>query len=458
MFRRFSGRGGLDTGRAWAHGPFKGPVNRDLSDTSVILRDVLQRSKDELNQTVRTRWTICLSTTRPGTGPGDGANVTSQCRLSIEGLVGLRQVVGEEGGHRQLNHVLELSFQVPNRLREIPRDPAGRREERPRAGGEFLPQIADVLQGDGDHPIPEEVTRLRHPDSPRDRAVLRREEELPHDEPVQSVHLELHPGDLLDVSFRIAGDDAERQLLHPRSEIMQTSEEPVDREPRRLDEVLDRDELGALVDNREAGQAAHRLVNLLQLARGELLTTPQPDGVATDDVVAGDHPRQRLGPAPFVGVDRRLCGDRIFLERPDPHAETPAAFNRAADQGAGPDATRRRPVFREGDPETRVSQLLDLPGFQLHDPSKYRTPPNTYAVRPVAASSSMRWRPAIDRNLRIGRRSGLPLESAPKPHESRRNRTEANGPPGGRPRRGRGSDRKHRCQVRGPRRGRRPHD
>src|SRR3989442_15664180 len=146
MFRRFSGRGGLDTGRAWAHGPFKGPVNRDLRDTSVILRHVLQGSKHDLKQTVRTRWTICLSTTRPGTGPGGGANVTSQCRLSIEGLVGLRQVVGEEGGHRQLNHVLELSFQVPNRLREIPRDPAGRREERPRAGGEFLPQMSDVLQ------------------------------------------------------------------------------------------------------------------------------------------------------------------------------------------------------------------------------------------------------------------------------------------------------------------------
>src|SRR2546425_6021436 len=124
MFRRFSGRGGLDTGRAWAHGPFKGPVNRDLRDTSVILRHVLQRSKDELKQTVRTGWAGGLSPTRPGTGPGDGANVTSQCRLSVEGLVGLRQVVGEEGGHRQLNDVLQLSLLVPNRLREIPPDSA----------------------------------------------------------------------------------------------------------------------------------------------------------------------------------------------------------------------------------------------------------------------------------------------------------------------------------------------
>src|SRR5438128_1156078 len=458
MACRLSRRGSLNPGGARSNRPLECTIDRNLRDAPVILRDVLQWSKDEVNQTVRTRRTVCLSTTRPGTGGRHGANVTNQCRLSIEGLVGLRQVVGEECGHRQLDHLLELSFQVANRLRESPRDPASWPEERPDSGREFLPQVADVLQADGDDSIPEEVTRLRHPDAPRDRPILSREEELPHDEPVQSVHLELHPGDLLDVSLCIARDDAERELLHPRSEIVQTSKEPVNGEPRRLDEVLDRDELGSLVDNREAGQAAHGFVNLLQLARGELLTTPQPDGVATDDVVAGDHPRQRLGPAPFVRVDRRLCGDRIFLERTDPHAETPVVFDREADEGAWPDAIRRRPVFREGDPETRVSQLLDLPGFQLHDPSKYRTPPNTYAVRPVAASSSMRWRPAIDRNLRIGRRSGLPLESAPKPHESRRNRTEANGPPGGRPRRGRGSDRKHRCQVRGPRRGRRPHD
>src|SRR2546422_10990086 len=153
VWRRF-GRGSLNPGEAWANGPFERPIDRDLRDTAIVFRDVLQRSKDELNQTVRTRWTICLSTTRPGTGPGDSPNITSQCRLSIEGLVGLRQVVGEEGGHRQLNHVLELSFQVPNRLREIPRDPAGRIEERPDPGGEVLPQVADILQARGWHSGP----------------------------------------------------------------------------------------------------------------------------------------------------------------------------------------------------------------------------------------------------------------------------------------------------------------
>src|SRR3989441_2735837 len=390
MVCRLSRRGSLNPDGAWSNGPLECTIDRNLRDAPVILRDVLQWSKDEVNQTVRTRRTVCLSTTRPGTGGRHGANITNQCRLSIEGLVGLRQVVGEECGHRQLDHLLELSFQVANRLRETPRDPAGRLEERPDPGREFLPQVADVLQADGDDSIPEEVTGLRHPDAPRDCPVLSREEELPHDEPVQSVHLELHPSNLLDVSLCIARDDAECELLHPGREIVQTSEEAVNGEPRRLDEVLDRDELGALVHNREAREAAHRLVNLLQLARGELLTTPQPDRVAADDVVARNHPRQRLGPAPFVRVDRRLCGDRILLERTDPHAETPVVFDREADEGPGPDAVRRRPVFREGDAETRVSQLLDLPGFQLHSPRKYGTPPNTYAVRPVAASPCLR--------------------------------------------------------------------
>src|SRR2546429_2248576 len=240
---------------------------------------------------------------------------------------------------------------------------------------------------------------------------------------------------------------------------METSEETVNREPRRLDEVLDRDELRTLVHDREAREAADRLVNLLQLARGKLLTTPQPDRVAADDVVAGDHPRQRLGPAPFVRVDRRFGGDRILLERTDADAETAVVLDREADERTGPNAVRRRPVLREGYAEARISQLLDLPGFQFHDPCKYGTPPNTYAVRPMVATpngkplvAGTRPRPQLPS---VSERSDRIL---PKPHESRRNRTEANGPPGRRPRRGRGSDREHRGEVRGPRRGRRPLD
>src|SRR3989442_13143488 len=144
------------------------------------------------------------------------------------------------------------------------------------------------------------MPRRRHPDSTCASPVLSREEELPYYKPVQSVHLELHPGNLLDVSFRISGDDAKRELFHPRREIVQTSEEAVNGEPRWLDEVLDGDELGALVHDREAREAAHRLVNFLQLTRREFLTTPQPDVVVTTDVVAVDNPLQQLSSAPSL--------------------------------------------------------------------------------------------------------------------------------------------------------------
>src|SRR5207247_4383069 len=181
MVCRLSRRGSLNPGGAWSNGSLECTIDRNLRDAPVILRDVLQWSKDELDQTVRTRRTVCLSSTRPRTGGRHGANVTDQCRLSIEGLVGLCQVVGEECGHRQLDHLLELSFQIANRLREIPRDPASWLEERSDPGREFLPQVADVLQGDGDHAIPEEMTRLGDANAPRDRPVLSREEELPQD-------------------------------------------------------------------------------------------------------------------------------------------------------------------------------------------------------------------------------------------------------------------------------------
>src|SRR2546427_12878410 len=194
---------------------------------------------------------------------------------------------------------------------------------------------------------------------------------------------------------------------------METSEETVNREPRRLDEVLDRDELRTLVHDREARESADRLVNLLQLARGELLPTPQQVPVAADDVVAGDHPLLRLGPAPFVRVDRRFGGDRILLERTHTNAETPVVLDREADERTGPNAVRRRPVLREGYAEARISQLLDLPGFQFHDPCKYGTPPNTYAVRPVAAAPmASRLLPALDAGHRFHRCPSVPIESS----------------------------------------------
>src|SRR5439155_18227410 len=93
---------------------------------------------------------------------------------------------------------------------------------------------------------------------------------------------------------------------------------------------------------------------------------PNSDRVASDDVVARDHPRQRLGPAPLVRVDRRLRRDRILLERTDAHAEAPVVFDREADEGPRPDAVRGCPVFRQRYAETRIPELLDLTRFELH--------------------------------------------------------------------------------------------
>src|SRR5256885_4722772 len=237
-----------------------------------------------------------------------------------------------------------------------------------------------ILQGDRDHAISEEVSRLRHPDPPGNRAVLRREEELSHDEPVQPIDFECHAANLLDVRLRIPGDDAERELLHAGRQVMESPEETVDGEPRRLDEILDRDEFRALVHNRESGEAADRLVDFLQLTRGQLLSTPKADRVTSNDVIAGNHSRKRLRPAPFIRVDRRLRGDRIFLQRPDPHAEASVVLDREAQEGAGANPVRRGPVFRERDPEARIAELLDLAGFELHGSAYIRARINTYSV------------------------------------------------------------------------------
>src|SRR5881628_181654 len=92
--------------------------------------------------------------------------------------------------------------------------------------------------------------------------------------------------------------------------------------------------------DRETREAPHGFVNLLQLARGQLVPAANSDRVASDDVVARDHPRQRLGPAPLVRVDRRLRRDWILLERTDPHTEAPVVFDRQADESPRPDAVR----------------------------------------------------------------------------------------------------------------------
>ena len=341
---------------------------------------MLERSEDELEQAVRPRSTAGRRAARSRTGFRGSPNVPDQRRLVVERRVRLPEIVGEKRRHRQLDDLLELSLQVADRLRKLPRNPSIRLQKRSDPGRRFLPQVADILQGDRDHAISEEVSRLCHPDPPGDGAVLRREEELSHNEPVQPIHFELHAANLLDVPLRIPRDDAERELLHAGRQVMESPEEAVDGEPRRLDEILDRDEFRALVHDRESGQAADRLVDLLQLTRGQLLSTAKADRVASDDVVPGNHSRERLRPAPFVRVNRRLRGDRIFLKGTDPHAEASVVLDREAQEGAGADPVRRGPVFRERDPEARIAELLDLAGFELHGSAYIRARINTYSV------------------------------------------------------------------------------
>src|SRR5207247_1694929 len=139
--------------------------------------------------------------------------------------------------------------------------------------------------------------------------------------------------------------------LHPRREVVEAPKEAVDRESGRLHEILDRDEPRALVDDRQSREAADGLVNLLELRGGELVPAADLDRVATDDVVAGDETRQRLGTGPVVGVDGRLRRAGILLKRPDSDSQGPVVLDRQVHAGPGEGDVRFGPGLRAGDCE-----------------------------------------------------------------------------------------------------------
>src|SRR5438552_18813973 len=147
---------------------------------------------------------------------------------------------------------------------------------------------------------------------------------------------------------------------------MEPPKEAVDRESGRLHEILDRHEPRALVDDRQSREPADGLVDLLELSRRELIPAADLDRVATDDVVAGDEPRQRLGPGPVVGVNGRLRCTGILYERTDPNSQGPVVLDRQVQDGPGEDAVRLGPSLRKRDSEARVPQFLDLPALELH--------------------------------------------------------------------------------------------
>ena len=195
------------------------------------------------------------------------------------------------------------------------------------------------------------MPRLCDADLRRDRPVLRREQELPDDEPVQAVDLHLHSGDLSERCARVADQRTQHDLLHAGREEVQASQEAVDRKPGRLDEILDRHELRALIHDREARESSDRLVDLLQLAGRQLLAALHADRVAADDVVPGDHARHPFRRRPRIRIDGRLRRDRELFVRPESDPQRAVVFDHEAQQGSGPDPVRLRPTLRQRDAE-----------------------------------------------------------------------------------------------------------
>src|SRR5207253_9263556 len=118
------------------------------------------------------------------------------------------------------------------------------------------------------------------------------EEGLADDGPVATVHLDLHASNLFGAPDRLLRKHAEGGFLHPRGEVVKSTQEPVDRNAGGLYELFDRHEPRALVHDGEPGEAADGLMNLLELTGRNLIAAPHLDRVAADDVVARDQPRQ----------------------------------------------------------------------------------------------------------------------------------------------------------------------
>src|SRR5205807_8703707 len=154
------------------------------------------------------------------------------------------------------------------------------------------PKVSDVLEGRRGKSVPEQVSRFRDTDLGRDRPIRCREEELADDEPVETVHLNLHAGNLFDATDRLPREHTKGEFLHPRREVVESTQEPVDRKAGGFYEIFDRHEPRTLVHDGQPGDAADGLVNLLELTGRNLFAAPYLDRVAADDVVARDQPRQ----------------------------------------------------------------------------------------------------------------------------------------------------------------------
>src|SRR5467141_1618608 len=205
-----------------------------------------------------------------------------------------------------------------------------------------------------------------------DRSIPRCEEELPHHEPVEPVDFDLESGDLGNLAARFPGEEPEGNLLHPRGELVEPPAKPINGNPSGFHEILDHYELRTLIDNREPGEAADRLVDFFELPRREFFPTLDSDRVASDDVVARDDTRRRLRTVPLVCVNARLGRNREVVKGAHPHAKAAVVLDREVQDRPWPNPVRFGPRLRKGNPQARVSELLYLSSLEFHENNKYR--------------------------------------------------------------------------------------
>src|SRR5207247_10549319 len=87
----------------------------------------------------------------------------------------------------------------------------------------------------------------------------------------RSSDLNLHASNLFDAPDRLPREHAEGEFLHPRREVVESTQEPVDRKAGGLYEIFDRHEPRALVHDGQPGQTADGPTNLLAQDGGNLI-------------------------------------------------------------------------------------------------------------------------------------------------------------------------------------------
>src|SRR5207247_1571711 len=186
---------------------------RYLRDRPVVLRHMLERTKDDPQE---------VGGGLRGIGPAPCGRqaklpqVSNERHLKVQCFVRLLEVGGEERGHRELDDFFESSLEPADRLHQVLRRRTTGSHGRTDLGRHFLPKVSDVLEGRRGNSVPEQMSRFRDTDLGRDRPIRCREGELADDEPVETVHLNLHASNVLGGPKRPPRRRAASGLLPPR--------------------------------------------------------------------------------------------------------------------------------------------------------------------------------------------------------------------------------------------------